>query len=102
MRLAASNLPADETTALYTVPAGKRAVFTVSLCNRSTTPVRIRLALTDGAAPIDADWIEYGQPLTASSVLERTGLVLTQGQAVFCHADGPDVSAVAFGIEEHV
>lgn len=100
MRLAASNLPADAVTALYTVPPGLRAVFTVSLCNRSTSLVKVRLALTDGGAPQDADWLEYDQALAASGVLERTGLALAEGQTVYCAAGGPDVSAVAFGVAE--
>ena len=105
MRLAAQSLNAGADTALHTVPAGQRAVFTVSLCNRSAVTTKVRLALTTGAAPTDADWIEYDTPIQAAgaaggSVLERTGLALAEGQKLYVRADVAGVSAVVFGIQE--
>ncbi len=102
MRLAASDLPADADTLLYRVPPGERAVLTASLCNRSTTVVKIRLALTDGAAPAESEWIEYDQALAPSGVLERTGLALASGQALYARADHEGVSAVTFGVSEAI
>lgn len=100
MRLAARNLPAGADTALYTVPVDQRAVFTVSLCCRLAA-AKIRLALTDdGAAPTDADWIEYDTGLQPFAVLERTGLALAAGQNLYARADVAGVSAVVFGIQE--
>ena len=105
MRLAAQTLAAAADTALYTVPAGKRAVFTASLCNRSAATAKVRLALTSGGAPADADWIEYDTPVQPAgsgggSVLERTGIALAEGQKLYARADVAGVSVVVFGIEE--
>jgi hypothetical protein len=102
MRLAASNLPAAQNVALYSVEPDRRAVFTVSLCNRTAGPIKVRLALTAGPDPTDADWIEFDTPLSANDVLERTGLALSAGQKVFVRADVAGLSAVAFGIEEPI
>lgn len=107
MRLAASNLAAGAVTALYTVPANKRAIVTLSLCNRAATSPKVRVAMTAGAAPSDADWLEYDTPIPASaasggSVLERTGLALGAGQQLHVRADVAGVSAVVFGVEEAI
>lgn len=102
MRLAALNLPAAQNAALYTVPAASRAVLTVSLCNRGAANAKVRLALTEGAAPVDDDWIEFDAILPAAGVLERTGLALSAGQKVFARSDVAGVTAVAFGVVEAV
>ena len=103
MRLASQSLNAGALTALYTVPAASRAVFTVSFCNRAATGAKVSLALTGGADPTDADWIEFDTPIQAAgsaggSVLERTGLALGVGQKLFVRSDVPGVSAVAYGV----
>lgn len=105
MLLATANLAAAANTALYTVPANRRAVFSLNLCNRSAAAVTVRVALTTGGAPTDADWIEYDTPLPAAggssgSVLERTGLALAAGQKLYVRASAVGVSASAFGIED--
>lgn len=100
MRLAASNLPAAQDVSLYTVPSLKRAVLSVSLCNRTNGPIKVRMGLAASAAPEDSDWIEYDVAVPANGVLERTGLALGAGQSVFVRADVAGLSAVAFGIEE--
>ena len=105
MLLATANLAAAAVTALYTVPANRRAVLGLNLCNRSAAVVTVRVALTTGAAPTDADWIEYETPLPAAggssgSVLERTGLALGPGQKLYVRASAAGVSASAFGIED--
>lgn len=107
MRLAASNLAAAVTTALYTVPNGRRAIVTLNVCNRAAASTKVRVALTAGAAPADADWLEYDTPLPAAggsggSVLERTGLALGAGQQIHVRAETVGVSALVFGVEEAV
>ncbi|WP_295168223.1 hypothetical protein [uncultured Brevundimonas sp.] len=105
MLLATANLAAAAVTLLYTVPANRRAVLCVNLCNRSNASVSVRVALTSGVAPTDADWIEYETPLPAAgnpsgSVLERTGLALGPGQKLYVRASASGISASAFGIED--
>lgn len=105
MRLAASNIAAGVVTWLYSVPAGRRAVLNLNLCNRATATAKVRVAITAGQPPVDADWIEYETPLPAAgspggSVLERTGLALGAGQQVHVRADVAGISAVLYGIED--
>lgn len=105
MKLASVNLDAEAVTALYTCPPGQRAIVTANLCNRGAAPVKLRVALTDGAAPVDADWIEYDTPVQAAgapggSVLQLTGLALGGGQKVYARASATGVSAVVLGIQE--
>lgn len=107
MRLAALDLAAGVVTEVFVAPAGYRPVFTLNICNRSAGPAKVRVALTEGAAPDAADWIEYDTPIPAAgsvggSVLERTGLALHQGQKLFVRSDVAGVSAVLFGFREPV
>lgn len=100
-RLAANNLSATTNVTLYTVPSNRRAVFTVSLCNRTAAPIAVRLALQSGTLT-DADYLEYEAVVPASGVLERSGLMLTGGQVCMARASAVGVSAVVFGLEEQV
>jgi hypothetical protein len=43
--------------------------------------------------------MEYDTELTAKSVLERTGLVLSAGQLLVVYSNAVNISAVTFGIE---
>lgn len=107
MRLASQSLNAGVVTPLYTVPNGNRTVFTVSFCNRSASAAKVAIALTAGADPTDADWVEFDTPIqpagsVGGSVLERTGLALGVGQKVFVRSDVIGVSVVAFGVQEAI
>ena len=99
-RLAAADLVATTNTTVYTVPANRRAVFTVSLCNRDGSATRlVRLALQNGALS-NSDYIEYDATLPPGGVLERSGIMLTGGQVLMARADGGNVSCVVYGLEE--
>ncbi|MFN7341555.1 MAG: hypothetical protein ACK5VI_10810 [Opitutia bacterium] len=99
-RLAAADLVAATNTTVYTVPTNRRAVFTISLCNRNATAQRlVRVALQNGALS-NSDYIEYDAILPAGGVLERSGVMLTSGQVLMARADAADVSCVVYGIEE--
>ena len=101
MLLATHDLAAATQTLLYEVPAGKRAAISVNLCARTGAPT-VRLALTTGAPPEAANWIEYDTALSAGSggVLGRSGIVLGAGQQVYARASAAGVSAAVWGIEE--
>lgn len=100
-RLAANNLSATTNVTLYTVPANRRAVFTVSLCNRTAADILVRIALQSGTLT-DADYLEFDATLPPNGVLERSGLILTGAQYVMVRASAAGVSAVVFGIEEQL
>lgn len=73
MSILETALPAANAVAtLYPVPAGKRAVVNISLCNRGNSTARISLDVTTSATPKDSEYIEFACPLPTSEVLERT------------------------------
>lgn len=107
MKLASVNLDAEAVTAIYTCPPGQRAIVTLNLCNRADASARVRVALTNGAAPTDADWIEYDTPIPAAgsasgSILQLSGLALGAGQQVHVHPSAAGVSATVVGLEQAV
>lgn len=107
MKLASTALPAEDLTSVYTCPSGTRAVVTLNLCNTAAAQAKVRVALTDGAAPTTADWIEYDTPIPAAgslggSVVQLTGLALGADQEIYVEASTIGVSAVVFGLEQAV
>ena len=94
-----SNLLATTNTSVYTVPGDKFAVVTISICNRGSTAVTIRLAVAAASTPTDAEYLEYGVSLGANSVLERTGIVMQTGKILVVYASAATVTAIAYGIE---
>ena len=100
-RLGAIDIAASTYTTVYTVPASKVAVFTVSICNRNTLPARIRLSLSSTTGtPSNSEFIEYETVVDAFGVLERTGIVLDATKVLTAYSDISGLSIVAFGYEE--
>jgi hypothetical protein len=97
--LGIADLAATTLTTLYTVPATTFAVATVSVCNRGTAPVTIRIALAATATPANGEYIEFDMVIQPKGVLERTGLVLDATKRIVMYASATGVSATAFGIE---
>lgn len=99
-RLGAEDIAATTNTTVYTCPASTFAVVTISLCNRNASSSRnIRLAVSTGGTPSNAEYVEYDSELLAKGVLERTGLVLSAGQRLVVYSSATDISAVVYGIE---
>jgi hypothetical protein len=92
-------LAAATNTTLYTVPTTTFTVLGVSLCNRGTTAVAVRIALANAATPTNAEWIEYDVQIGANGVLERTGIMMNAAKQLVVYASNANVSASAFGIE---
>lgn len=100
-RLGAADLAATTLTNVFQVTAAKTASFSVSLCNRNSTSVTVRLALAStSASPTAAEWLEYDTTILANSVLERTGLALDATKYLVAYAGSTGVSAVAYGYED--
>lgn len=97
--LGSNDLAATTLTLVYTVPALKQAAITVSMCSRSGTAA-IRLAVSNGGAPTDGQYLEYGATLDAGEVLERSGIALQAGDRVYAYASAAGVSVNVYGIEE--
>lgn len=100
-RLGAQNLSATTNTTLYSGPAsGYVGTVTVSLCNRNTTPVRVRLAVATTSSPSTAEWLWYDKLVPGNEAVERTGLVVDYGKQIVVYSDTASVTAVAMGYEE--
>lgn len=99
-RLGAADLAATTNTTIYTVPSSTKAALSVNVCNRGSSAVTVRLALSATGTPGDGEWIEYGVSLPAYGVLERTGIMLAATQRVVAYASAATVAVVAWGVEE--
>lgn len=97
--LGQSALSAATNTTLYTVPSSTFTVCSISLCNRGTTTVSVRIALAASTSPTNAEYIEYDVQIGSNGVLERTGLMLNAGRNIVVYASNANISASAFGIE---
>lgn len=86
-------------TTLYTVPATTFTVLGLSLCNRGTTTVSVRVALATGGTPTNSEFIEFNAEIGANGVLERTGIMMNANKLLVIYASNANVSASAFGIE---
>jgi hypothetical protein len=92
-------LTAITNTSVYTVPTNTFTVFGVSVLNRGTAAVTIRMALAATGTPTNAEYIEYDVTLDANGVLERTGLMMNAGKQLVVYTSGSSVSVSVFGIE---
>lgn len=99
-RLGSADLSADTDTTIYTTPAATLTVATVSLCNRNSASVAVRLAVAATATPAADEYVEYDAVVPGNGVLERTGIVLDANRLIVARTSVGGVSAVAFGIEE--
>ena len=98
-RLGNSAIPATTNTTVYTVPTGFYAVCNVSLVNRNSTAVKIRLAMASTGTPNVQEWIEYETVIVPNGVFERTGLVLQAGLNIVVYSDTANVGCTVYGIE---
>lgn len=93
------DVPATTLTTAYTVPADTFSVVTINVCNRSTAPRTVRLALSATSTPDPEEYIEYDVEILANGVLERTGVVLDTTRQIVVYADSLGCSAMVYGLE---
>lgn len=100
-RLGAQNLSATTNTTVYSGPAnGYVGTVTLSLCNRNSTPVRVRVGLATTSNPSTAEWLWYDKLVPGNEAVERTGIVVDYGKQIVAYSDTANVTAIAIGFEE--
>ena len=100
-RLFAVDLSAGAYNSAYQVPASKTTTFNISVCNRNSTSVMVRLAVAAATGtPNNAEFIEYNAMIPGFGVLERTGIVLDAAKYITVYSDTANVTAVGYGFEE--
>ena len=94
----------DTNYGVYTVPASTKASINISVCSRTASSAKVRVALIDGAIGdvADEDYIEYDVAIPLSGVLERTGIILEAAGTVLMRSDTAGVNMVITGVEEAV
>jgi len=96
------NLSAANDTVIVSntaVDVGKTAVITVSIVNRNTSNITIRLGISANTTLSESDFLEFNTPLNQSGVLERTGIILTRGLNLIANSSVGNTSVIAYGIE---
>ena len=96
------NLGATTYTAVTTGPSsGRHQTVTVNFCNTTASTIFIRLNVsTTATSPAAADFLEYDVPLAAYSELERSGIVIGNGQQIGVYASATGVAVVAFIVDD--
>jgi hypothetical protein len=99
--LGKANLSATTITNIYTVPASTVATCNILVCNRNSSAVVVRLALSASAGVQATDeFIEYDITIPANGVLERTAIMLQAAKIVTAYSDTANVTVIVDGFEE--
>ncbi|MDR7331771.1 hypothetical protein [Roseateles asaccharophilus] len=89
-------------TALYAVPASRKATGTLTICNQNASEVAVRVAVVNGAISGVAakDYREYDTKVAANGVLEKSGVPVAAGYTLMVRSDTANVAFNFDGIEE--
>jgi hypothetical protein len=98
-RLAVAAIPATANTTVYTVPTGFYTVCNISLTNRNTTAVKVRVAMASSGTPSLQEWLEFDTVIIPNGVFERTGLVLNAALNIVVYSDTANLGCTVYGIE---
>lgn len=101
-RLGVQAIPAGVSgagTSVYSVPTGYYSVCNVTLVNRNTSAVNIRVALSTTTTPNIQEYIEYDTVVIPNGVFERTGLVMQAGLNIIVYSSAANVGCTVYGIE---
>lgn len=99
-RFGAYDLVANTAQSIAQGETDRFTACSVSLCNRSNVPIKVGIGITDTVNAIALiEYIDKDVELLPSTVIERTGIAIKQGQYITVIADGARVSATAWGIE---
>lgn len=96
------NLSAATYTTVTSGPSsGRYQTVSLNFCNATATAGFIRVNIsTTATSPANADFIEYDVPLAAGGELERTGIVITNGQQIGVYSSIAGINCVAFIVDD--
>jgi len=66
----------------YTCPVNTTAIITLSLTNRTASPIAVRVNLSTTSSENLGGYIEYDSNIAAYQTLEKTGIILSAGQQI--------------------
>lgn len=92
---------ANTNVTVYTAPAG--IVFstaTVVICNRSTTAVTVKMAVSTTDTPADTDYVMFNVTIDPGQTLEQSCTVMSAGEKVVVNSSSADVSIRVYGMEK--
>lgn len=98
-RLGVSAIAATTLTTVYTVPTGQYTVLNVSITNRNTSAITMRMAIASTATPNIQEYIEYDTVIVPLGVFERTGLVMQAGLNIVVYTSAANIGCTVYGIE---
>ena len=98
--LASETLAATTYTSIYSPTADTFGVVTLSICNKNSTSIQVRVAIaTDPDIPAAGEYIEYMATVLPNGVLERTGIVIEAGRTIYGYSTQTNTDFVVYGIE---
>jgi len=100
-RLAVQNITVAATDVqLYAANATYTTSASLSICNRNSGAVNVRVALTNATNVTDADYLLFDFPVMDKETHTISGIVIGPGQYLYVRAAQTAVNFVLYGYEE--
>ena len=101
-RLGSSVPNADTWTTLYSAPASKTAIISINVCNIGdfTSAFKIAITATSNTTPSTTDMLEYNYALSPKAIVERVGVVISDGQSIRVLVNNSVYAFQVYGFEQ--
>lgn len=105
-RLGHATITPGQVIPLYAVPRGDGiltsniTMVSVNIVNRGNQAAAVSIALCEDGVytPTGANWIEYNTEVVSHGVLERTSILLSDGQSLWVTGNDVNLTAVVMGV----
>ena len=101
-RLAAIMSVANSQVAVYVVPQETVTTATIAVVNTGTEAATVKIYITVGSTPTQADAIEYNAVIQAGGVLERSCMPLGAGEKIIVEANSSNLAVRVAGFEADI